>query len=129
MRLPEDYRHQNDAANLRFEPRGESRLHERAKEKFLGESNFESQPGEAERKTQQQLMSGEFSPPNRRRCSAEKVLECKQRGADKNERQMIANDCTQTLELNSEIAESISENKAKDPQWNEHEHDQLFCQR
>src|SRR5437899_3478778 len=42
---------------------------------------------------------------------------------------MIAAEGAQTLNLNSEIAGPITEQKAKDPERNRNEHDYLLCQR
>jgi hypothetical protein len=48
---------------------------------------------------------------------------------NKDNRQMAAAECAQTLALNSEIAKAITETESKDRKGNGNENDKLLCER
>src|SRR5262249_27708257 len=121
---------QHNAAEFGLKPRSKSQLDERAKEKFFDQSNFNHEPGETERETEQQLVSSKFALSNRRSAAAEKNLKGQQRTANhENHWQMAPIKRTQSFSLNSEITKPIAKREAEDPERDQHKHDQLLCQR
>ena len=76
------------------------------------------------------MIDGKVSLPKRSATAAEKVLESKKSSAhNKHNRQMTTAERTQTLALNSEITNSITETESKDRERNGNEHEKLLCER